>query len=268
MSGDLPDELFRPRTPAVGGSTLPVVTSAKAASSLPGRGRHPAPEHPSGGALSRGPASLLMLLAVSLAALVGLAGGQLIHRATGRTAPSTTVATTHAQPSSEPQVMPWDGPVATIPVTSVEASCVAPEGLEPSGETLSFEAGRAVDGQADTAWRCNGNGVGQRLLFKVPDKTVLAGVSVVNGWTRNEGKASLYDQFRRVTSVRWDLPDGSWFVQNLADNDRGEQSLMIPPTPISGTIRMTILSSTKPGRPDQQNRDAVLLSEVSLLTQK
>ncbi|MCT1458685.1 hypothetical protein M3G03_03855 [Aestuariimicrobium sp. p3-SID1156] len=267
MSADLPDELFRPRTPAVGGSTLPVVTSAKAASSLPGRDRHPAPEHPSGGAYSRGPAGLLMLLAVSLAALVGLAGGQLVHRATARTSPTTTVAPSHPQSSSSP-AMPWDGPVATIPITSVEASCVAPEELEPSGETLSFEASRAVDGQAHTAWRCNGNGVGQRLWFRVPDKTVLAGVSVVNGWTRDEGKASLYDQFRRVTSVRWDLPDGSWFVQNLSDNDHGQQSLMIPPTPISGIVRMTILSSTKPGRPDQQNRDAVLLSEVSLFTQR
>ena len=122
-----------------------------------------------------------------------------------------------------------------------------------------------MDDQLETAWRCNGDAVNQRLQFTFAAGSQLVGVGIVNGYAKGAGTASLYDQYRQVVSVRWDLPDGSWFIQNLSENSRVVQQLMIPPTSTDG-IRLTILESTTPGQRGDPGRDAVLLSTVRFLT--
>ena len=67
--------------------------------------------------------------------------------------------------------------------------------------------------------------------------------------------------------MRWDLPDGEWFIQDLTDDSPTFQTVMIAPTRVHGGIVMTIIDSTLPGE-DMASRDAVLLSQVAVLTAK
>lgn len=243
---------------------MPVVTSASAARTLPSE-----PEaHQTDGSLKayrprRWP---LAVAAVTLALLVGLSAGQLIQRATTSPPPiSQSAATSSARPSTVPQ--PYRGATVPLAATSVTATCTAPDGQDAQGEPVSYGPGNVVDGSPTSAWRCNGDGVGQRLIFTFKRGQTIVGVGLVNGYTKaDRPTSSLYDQYRRISSVRWDLPSGAWFIQNLSEGDVGMQRLMIPPVSVDGVVRLTILTSSEPGLREERTRDAVLISEVEFLT--
>lgn len=209
----------------------------------------------------------LVLVSVVLLALVaGLAGGALIRRALdGRpVAPPTTTAPLTSSVNGT-AMQPWTGDTAVLVATSATARCTAPAGRDGSGQYVTYDPANTLDDQLATAWRCDGNGVNQTLEFTFAPGSQLVGVGIVNGYAKGEGTASLYDQYRRVVSVRWDLPDGSWFSQNLSENSRSVQQLMIPPM-AADRVRLTIVASTSPGMRGDPSRDAVLLSTVRFFT--
>lgn len=195
--------------------------------------------------------------------MVGLATGELIRHLGQPGVTKNSAAVTPLTPGTSEAPLPWQGPTKMVRAGSVTSSCAAPASEDKDGNELSHQPEMAIDGLPRTAWRCNGDGLGQRLIFTFPRGTTLVGVGLVNGYARTEGKESFYDQYRRITSVRWDLPDGSWFIQNLSDNNPALQTLMIPPTRVPGNVRLTILATSKPGRVGEVTRDAVLVSEVS-----
>lgn len=199
-----------------------------------------------------------LVIGLVLCLAVGFFGAQLLRHgggsaATGTSAPSAT--TTSAQPSDL-----WRGEVERVQPNAVTASCTA-DPVNFQGQLVSYDARNLVDNQNATAWRCDGSGVNQTITFTFNHPTRIAGVGLINGYDKTVQDGSLYERFRRVLSVRWGLPDGSFFVQNLSDNNSYVQELSIAPRTVSGQVTMTILSSS-PSAADERHSDAVLLSEV------
>lgn len=207
----------------------------------------------------------LLVLGLVIALVLGLVLGSLAHRArsSGMTASRSTAVTSTPRPAGAAQ--PWAGATRVIAGVRADASCVAAPAMDEAGREVRYPASNAVDGRLPTAWRCDGEAIGQRLTFTVPSGTRLVGVGVVNGYAKRADGKDLYSQYRRVLKVRWQLPGGSWFTQDLTDGNRSFQTLMITPHIVRGPITMTILSSSPPGMPGEPTRDAVLISEVRLL---
>ena len=244
-------------------AAVPVLTSAHAARTVDLDDLLPTPERR---AVMQRRVWLVLVLVVLLALVAGLAGGALIRRALdGRPVPSAVTTPPATSSVNGTAMQPWNGDTAVLVATSASAQCTAPAGVDGSGQYVTYDPANTLDDQLATAWRCNGDAVNQTLVFTFPAGSQLVGVGIVNGYAKAAGTASLYDQYRRVVSVRWDLPDGSWFSQNLSENSRSVQQLMIPPVP-TGEVRLTILASTPPGQRGDPSRDAVLLSTVRFFT--
>lgn len=211
---------------------------------------------------------LLTLLVLLLALAVGISTGVLYTRQRHQrteppvTAPVTTAATpTTQQPSSPQQQKPWDGATQVLKASAVSATCTAPSAKDEAGKTVTYDAKHVLDNDPATAWRCAGDGVGQSLSFTFPEGSELVGVGMVNGYKKESSNGSLYPEYRRITSVRWTMADGSYFVQTLSENDQGVQQVLTPPIPLRGPVKLTIEASTAPGV-GSESRDAVLVSTV------
>ena len=87
---------------------------------------------------------------------------------------------------------------------------------------------------------------------------------MINGYAKVFGNVDLYPQYRRVRTVRWTMPDGTWFNQDFTDDDQDFQKIMIPPHTVSGDITLTIIATTQPGLVGEPTRDSVLISSVQL----
>jgi hypothetical protein len=67
-------------------------------------------------------------------------------------------------------------------VSGASASCTAAGSKDAAGTPTSYAAGRAVDGQADTAWRCDGDGVGQSIQLDLAGPSTITSVGIVPGY--------------------------------------------------------------------------------------
>jgi len=121
-----------------------------------------------------------------------------------------------------------------------------------------------VDDKPETAWRCNGSGEGQQITLTLPHPSRIVGVGMINGYAKVFGNVDLYPQYRRVRTVRWTMPDGTWFNQDFTDDDQDLQKVMIAPRTVKGDITLAIIASTQPGSLGEPTRDSVLISSVQL----
>lgn len=147
---------------------------------------------------------------------------------------------------------PFDGPVTAVRAIDAEGRCL---------EGGSREAPLAlVDNNADTLWRCRGEGVGESVTIRFPGARAVVGLRVVNGntvWTDR------YLAERRITAIRWTFADGSFFEQGLAANDRTAQEVRFPEV-TTDTVTLTVLHTTPPGG-SGTSVDAVSIGSLEFL---
>jgi hypothetical protein len=144
-----------------------------------------------------------------------------------------------------------------------KVGCQAPQTTDDAGHPVFYAPEQMFDARPNTAWRCNGNGNGQVIVFTLPDKTTISEVGLVNGYAKVDpaSGAKRYGEYRRITKVTWSFANGSTFEQSLQDGETALQKLSIPPQ--SGdTVTLTINASSGPGS-TARGRNAVLISEVS-----
>ena len=98
----------------------------------------------------------------------------------------------------------------------------------------------------------------------MPRPSRIVGVGLINGYAKVYGDVNLYPQYRRVRTVRWTLPDGTWFDQDFTDDDESIQKVMISPHAVKGDITLTIIATTEPGLLGEPTRDSVLISSVQV----
>lgn len=173
-----------------------------------------------------------------------------------------------ARGSGEPGAMkasdgPRVGSVKSVTPTQVKVACQAPRTTDAAGHPVAYLPRQMFDGKLNTAWRCNGNGIGQVITFTLPGATTIDEVGLVNGYSKVDpaNGAKRYGEYRRITDVTWTFANGSTFEQSLQDGVTTLQKLSIPPQP-GDTVTLTINASSEPGS-TARGRNAVLISEVT-----
>ena len=227
MSKRLPDEYFRQSTTE---SSDVRSASSGGGASLSSKSRGPK---------SSGIPLWLALTSCLVAALVGLAGVQVVKWQEAAS-PSTTPTPSLAA-SGGLDLTPYDGQVRPVMATDAKGQC------SQGGTGLAITL---LDSRPDTIWRCQGAGVGE---------TELVGVRIVNGDVTGQA----YLAGRRIMEVRWTFADGSWAVQPLEANHPADQEVRFPPVTTSSVL-LTVLSSTEPGESGTDN-NAIAISRVEFL---
>lgn len=164
--------------------------------------------------------------------------------------------------SAEKAAPPGAQQVTSLTPTQVNVDCQAPQSTDGAGDVVVYVPEQMSDGRMNTAWRCNGNGVGQVVTFGFPAGTTIAEVGLVNGYAKVDPGigAQRYSEYRRITTVTWTFANGTSFQQSLNDGVETVQKLSIP-AQSGDQVTMTIDASTEPGS-TARGRDAVLISEV------
>lgn len=216
----------------------------------------PAPPLPAPPPQGRNPVIIMivLLLCLTAGAVTGLA---LVLRSDWRiAAPSSgTSSVEKAEPADAQQV-------TSLTPTQVNAGCQAPQSTDGAGDVVVYMPEQMSDGRMNTAWRCNGNGVGQVVTFGFPAGTTITQVGLVNGYAKVDPASGVqrYGEYRRITAVTWTFANGTAFQQSLNDGVEAVQKLSIPAQP-GDQVTLTIEATTEPGSTTSA-RDAVLISEV------
>jgi hypothetical protein len=202
---------------------------------------------------------IVLLLCLTTAAVAGFG---LLLRSDWRIAARASGASSVAEAAPPSGTQP-SGQVAWLTPTQVSVGCQAPQSTDGAGDPVVYVPEQMVDGSMNTAWRCNGNGVGQVVTFGFPAGTTIAEVGLVNGYAKVDPGTGVqrYREYRRITQVTWTFANGAAFQQSLSDGVETVQKLSIPPQ--SGDqVSLTIEASAEPGS-TARGRDAVLISEVA-----
>jgi hypothetical protein len=223
-------------------------------------------------------ASWFMPLVLASGALVLVAGAYVIGSAlsgdgahTGGAKPGHDSGTIEPAPSTasgepptaEPSTSPggWDGPVKPVAVDAISADCTAPPGRDSAGRKVTYVPENAIDGKVQTAWRCPGTAVGQKLTLRFAADADVAEVGLVPGYAKTDPESGIdrYAENNRITRVRWTLGDGTSVVQRLDPNPRSRalQVVRVPRT-TSDVITLEILGV------ERGPRNTTAISEVAV----
>ena len=166
----------------------------------------------------------------------------------------------HAPPSTAPGG--YDGPVAAVTVDAISADCTAPPSRDSAGHKVTYVPENATDDETETAWRCNGSAVGQKLTLRLASEADVAEVGLIPGYAKTDPESGVdrYAENNRITRVRWTFADGVSVVQRLdADpSSRAVQVLRVPRV-VTDTVTLEILA-VKRGP-----RNTTAISEVAVL---
>lgn len=206
-------------------------------------------------------ALIVLLLLVAAGSGVGIALALSDDAAPGGQSPPTAGDAPTADPSGASPPAGGEALVRVVP-TLATPDCQAPPATDSAGNKVSYGPARMLDGDNNTAWRCDGSGIGKTITFAFPAGTKIARVGLVNGYAKVDSStdAHLYGQYRRISQATWTFPDETKFRQTLTDGTETVQMLRIPVREAS-EVSLTIDVSTTPGHP-AKTRDAVLISEV------
>lgn len=153
----------------------------------------------------------------------------------------------------------WKGPVSAVPVASAQAGCTAPSSVDAAGHPVTYEPANAIDGQADTTWRCPGKAIGKTLVLHLGGDVAVGAVGLVPGYAKTDpvSGANRYAENNRITEVRWALGDGRTVVQHLSGSaaDRSLRTIRVPRTE-TDTITLQVLAV------QEGPRDTTCVSEV------
>ena len=153
------------------------------------------------------------------------------------------------------------GQVALLTPTQVKVGCQAPQTTDGAGQPVNYAPEQLSDGRLNTAWRCNGDGVGQVVTFEFPAGTSIVEVGLVNGTPRWTGQRR--QALRRVPpDHQGDLDLREWRLLSAVAEGRDDNHAEVEHSvPAGDRVTLTVEASTDPGS-TARGRDAVVISEV------
>jgi hypothetical protein len=159
----------------------------------------------------------------------------------------------------QPEKGAYQGRTQTAGFGGASASCRAPSSVDAAGNPVSYPATNVYDGDLTTAWRCNGDGVGQSITLTLSDEVEIGEVGIVPGYAKTDPSSGVdrYAENNRLTRVRWIFSDGSEVVQKLdgSPGNRDLQTRRIVPT-TSDSVVLEVLDSVR------GERNTIAVSEV------
>jgi hypothetical protein len=165
--------------------------------------------------------------------------------------------------SSPPSISPgsWDGPVTAVSIDALAADCTATASNDSAGRRVTYVPANAIDGKSQTAWRCSGTAIGQKLTLRLAEDTDVAEVGLIPGYAKTdpESGADRYAENNRITKVRWTFGDGVTVVQRL-DPDPDNRTIQLLRVPRTTTDRITLeILAVKKG-----SRNTTAISELAV----
>jgi hypothetical protein len=142
------------------------------------------------------------------------------------------------------------------------ATCTAEPSQDGAGNVVSYEAFQVVDGIRETAWRCPGSAVGERLVLQFAEPVTVTSVALVPGYDKRDPFDGV-DRFtdnRTVTSAVWSFDGGSGTQQVIPDPDRALQQLRLPDPVRTMTVTLEIAGTGN----SAARRDFTAISEVRI----
>jgi hypothetical protein len=161
-----------------------------------------------------------------------------------------------AGPATQGPAVPGAHEAVRLMPQSAAASTTAPP-VADGGGVVTFDATKVLDGDASTAWRTVGDGVGETITVALGRPVRLAGIGVIAGYasTDNTTWVDRFGQNGRVASARFTLDDGRFTDVTFVDLPQLQTFELTGDTT---ALQMTILSSTPGSSP------YTALSEVEL----
>lgn len=128
-------------------------------------------------------------------------------------------------------------------VTATGTSAPAPDA---SGNTISYDPEKAVDGQTDTAWNVDGSGVGESITLDYDEPVTVSRIGIVPGYDKVDPSSGTYRFYQLYVIERAEIEfsDGSTVEANF-DRDPSMQFTEVPETE-TDSIKITILESYSP----------------------
>lgn len=216
-------------------------------------------------ARSRSPLRVALAGLVVLA-VIGAAGWAVFALVTGSPLLPARASGRPAAGTSAPADAPPQHASAAVTPSSVSASCQSPPSRDGGGNTVSYPPANVLDGMYDTAWRCDGDGVGQILEITFAGPVTVTGIGIVPGYAKTDGfdNTDRYAQNRRISAVRYTFDGGTSVTGNL-NSSATYRSLQLTAVPDVRTSRMTVtILNTVPGEGmnDQPAVNKMAISEV------
>lgn len=217
------------------------------------------------------PRRRFVLVLATLALLLGGGGVTAWVALTQRAGPPAPPSPPPSQPQATATSAAQSDPTRNGPVppgtVSASALCVSPASQDSNSTTVTYGPEKAVDGLPNTAWRCNGDGVGQRLEISFPGRVTLTSIGLVPGYAKTDPSdgTDRYAQNRRISAVQYTFDDGSTVRQSLdtSASSRSSQTLALPNV-FTSHVTITILSSVSgEATGGQQPSERVAISEVT-----
>lgn len=185
--------------------------------------------------------------AVVALAAVAVAAYLLAPRFLRGSTPTTPTAVAPAPAPPAPVPAPATAPAPSGPLTlTASADCVSPPSRDAAGATVDYGPARMVDGRADSAWRCDGDGAGQTIRITFDRPARVQEVGIVAGYDKIDPTdgTDRFAQNRRIAAVRYTFDDNTTVEQSLrtGTGDRSLQTVAVPGVTSSG-VTITIVRS-------------------------
>ena len=140
----------------------------------------------------------------------------------------------------------------------------AEDGTDTCGNIVSYPGNNLTDGQAETAWRVDGDGQGHWIQFNFEDAVMLTSVHILPGYAKHDPCNTSIDwclKNRIPQRVRLQASSGEQ-IELAIDNGCAWQAFDIGPWRTT-SLRITILSSYP--RRQEHYTDHTTISEIQLL---
>jgi hypothetical protein len=147
--------------------------------------------------------------------------------------------------------------ILLLPPATVDASGAALDSTDAAGNTVTFDAFNAVDGDPTTAWRVPGDGVNDHLVLTFDRPVHVAGIGMIPGYAKIDpvDGADRFAQNRRVSSAQFEFSDGQ-----LLDVDFTDQPQLQTVTVGVETTQLTMWITASTPAP----RDFTAVSELEV----
>lgn len=166
--------------------------------------------------------------------------------------------------TAQPPRSVYAGAIRAAAIAGASATCQSAPAVDGAGRRVTYPPSNVYDGDLSTAWRCDGNGIGQKLTLTLPATTRIGQVGLVPGYAKTDPVTGTdrYAQNDRITAVRWIFSGNGGqrsVIQRFSGSpsDRSMRTIRIPPV-TARTVTVEILAST-PG-----SMNTVAVSEVSI----
>ena len=102
-------------------------------------------------------------------------------------------------------------------IPEATASCTASKSRDSTGAVTTYDPELVNDGDGATAWRCDSDGIGEKLVLQFPEAVQLRSIGLIPGIVKRDpgDGTDRFGQNNKVAGVRWTFDDGESVEQGF-----------------------------------------------------